>query len=391
MNYVFILGRQPKLSLAELESVYGAKNLTQISKDVAILDSETEPKIERLGGTQKIAKKIGSIPRKNWDDAWPKLEEVLLEKLKDNTSKCNIGMSVYGIKIASKQLQNNMFALKHTLKKDYGVSIRTVGSGKIQLSSAQVLHNKLSLTPNTEMVVVYTKDGFTICQTIAIQDINSYSKRDHGRPQRDAHVGMLPPKLAQIMINLAMQSGNETPMTLLDPFCGTGVVLQEAMLLGLDVIGTDIDQRMVQYSTQNLRWLGGNYRYNGKLVYVKSADARNYIWDASVDMVVSETYLGPPLRHSPGMNKLENIRGEVDQLLSRFLKNIQRQLKPGTPLCIAIPVWFTGRQAFHTKTVDHLESLGYTRLSFSHADSKDLIYRRFDQVVGRELLVLKKK
>ena len=391
MNYVFILGRQPKLSLAELESVYGAKNLTQISKDVAILDSETEPKIERLGGTQKIAKKIGVILGKSWDDAWPKIEKILLEKLKNNTSKCNVGMSVYGVKIAGKQLQNNMFGLKHALKKDYGVSVRTVGSGKIQLSSAQVLHNKLSLPPNTEVVVVYTKDSFTICQTIAIQDINSYSKRDHGRPQRDARVGMLPPKLAQIMINLAMPSDSKTPVTLLDPFCGTGVVLQEAVLLGLDVIGTDIEQRMAQYSAQNLHWLRGNYRFDGKLIYVKSADARNYIWDESVDVVVSETYLGPPLRHSPGINKLENIRNEVDQLLSKFLKNIHSQLKSGTRLCIAIPVWSTGRQAFHTKTVDHLESLGYTRLSFSHADSKDLIYRRFDQVVGRELLVLKKK
>jgi hypothetical protein len=37
-----------------------------------------------------------------------------------------------------------------------------------------------------------------------VQDIDAYAERDFERPMRDAFVGMLPPKLAQIMLNLAV-------------------------------------------------------------------------------------------------------------------------------------------------------------------------------------------
>lgn len=68
--------------------------------------------------------------------------------------------------------------------------------------------------------------------------------RDYGRPARDARVGMLPPKLAQIMLNLSVK--DEKSGTVLDPFCGTGVLLQEAALAGFDFIGSDIEPRMVE-------------------------------------------------------------------------------------------------------------------------------------------------
>lgn len=64
-------------------------------------------------------------------------------------------------------------------------------------------------------------------RTSFVQDIESYTARDQARPMRDARVGMLPPKLAQIIINLALSNNDITEV--LDPFCGTGVVLQEGI------------------------------------------------------------------------------------------------------------------------------------------------------------------
>src|SRR5438132_1608433 len=81
-----------------------------------------------------------------------------------------------------------------------------------------------------------------LAQTVKVQDIAAYAQRDQARPKRYAKVGMLPPKLAQIIINLAVgrlpdnqlasicdiPAGEQIPrphleLTLLDPFCGTGV------------------------------------------------------------------------------------------------------------------------------------------------------------------------
>ena len=76
-----------------------------------------------------------------------------------------------------------------------------------------------------------------------VQNISAYAMRDQKRPKRDAFVGMLPPKLAQIMINLALGDQEPKDKLLLDPFCGTGVLLQEALLMGLKVYGTDLSQK----------------------------------------------------------------------------------------------------------------------------------------------------
>src|SRR6202012_2915276 len=127
------------------------------------------------------------------------------------------------------------------------------------LNSAQVLHNHLTGPTGFELVLIRQGNQTIFAQTTDEQDIESYTIRDRGRPRRDARVGMLPPKLAQIIINLAGRHlpldttidytlpYNQHPVQtrLLDPFGGTGVLLQEAMLLGYAVQGTDIEQRMI--------------------------------------------------------------------------------------------------------------------------------------------------
>jgi len=50
-----------------------------------------------------------------------------------------------------------------------------------------------------------------------VQDINAYTKRDFGK-KRDMDTGMLPPKLAQMMINIA-NNGKQEITSLYDPFC----------------------------------------------------------------------------------------------------------------------------------------------------------------------------
>jgi DNA-binding sugar fermentation-stimulating protein len=60
-------------------------------------------------------------------------------------------------------------------------------------------------------------------------------------------------------------------------------------------------------------------------------------------------------------------------------------------MCIAVPAWKTERGFKHLPSLDSLEELGYTRLSFVHAKSDDLLYYRENQVVARELVTLIRK
>lgn len=199
---------------------------------------------------------------------------------------------------------------------------------------------------------------------------------------------MLPPKLAQIIVNLANPTINST---VLDPFCGTGVVLQEAWLMGYSVYGTDINQRMIEYSKANISdWLSSRYNRNGDII-IEQGDATRHRWDESREYAVAgETFLGKPLSTLPPKQVLDKIINECDLIHKKFLINIGSQLKPGSRLCLAVPAWKTRNGFLHLKTLDLLEELGYTRKSFVHTSNAELIYHRPEQIVARELVILER-
>jgi tRNA G10 N-methylase Trm11 len=215
---------------------------------------------------------------------------------------------------------------------------------------------------------------------------------------------MLPPKLAQTIINLAgkhvLPSGamidpehptNKNPRNalLLDPFCGTGVILQEALLMGYDVYGTDLEPRMIDYTGENLDWLADQYDLSGREMRIEEGDATKHTWEPAPDLVAAETYLGRPFTSAPDRETLERTVTDCNQILRKFLTNLHGQLAPGTRLCLAIPAWQTAKDKFkHLPLPNHLNELGFERVQFQHAQTADLLYYRADQIVGRELLVI---
>ena len=83
----------------------------------------------------------------------------------------------------------------------------------------------------------------------------------------------LDPRLARLMVSLSF-SGN-LPSTIVDPFCGTGGIAIEASLLGLDVLASDLDSRMVEGTKSNLDWAMGSGSYK---IERCPADSIHEIW-----------------------------------------------------------------------------------------------------------------
>ncbi len=383
-----ILGRQPKLGLAELESIYGADKIQLVGDQAALVDGVINH--ARLGGTIKVAKFLTEINSTNWQELTdytkkelPKHVCCLIE------GKLKLGISVYGLDVNLKQLLRSGLEFKK-VSKSTGRSTRIVPNTNLALNSAQILHNQL--TGSLGMELLYIKNGSKtiLAQTTSVQDVDDYSRRDFGRPKRDSFVGMLPPKLAQIMINLAV-SGQREAVSLLDPFCGTGVVLQEAILMGYKVQGSDLNPKMIDYSKSNLDWLSQNYTLTANRYALSLADATSYKWTGPIDHIVSEIYLGSPLSGLPSPEKLSEIVQNCDIITKKFLKNVHNQLKPGTLHCIAVPTWRVGNKFKHLNLLDHLNNLGYNRIELKHASWSDLIYHREGQIVARELLILQVK
>jgi tRNA G10 N-methylase Trm11 len=267
--------------------------------------------------------------------------------------------------------------------------MRVVPNKEQSLNAAQVLNNKMTDQLGMELVLVRNINKTILAQTTSVQDIDAYAARDQERPARDARVGMLPPKLAQIIINLASPAKNSS---LLDPFCGTGVLLQEALLMGLNAYGTDLEERMIDYSRKNLDWLSQQYPQKlEELTYLlETGDACTFEWQ-SFDTIACETYLGRPFSTEPNPDKLREVIQDVDTIHRKFLSNVARQTKTGFRMCIAMPAWHTKNGVKHLPMLDHLTDMGYTRISFVHSKNKDLVYHRENQIVGRELVALIRK
>lgn len=383
--YFYFLGSHPHLSLAELESILGYKNLELI--DQKIVASNLPYNLSYLGGIIKIAKLIGEIDIN--DDLESKLTEFILNNSPKTEGKLNLGISVYGKKMPPPEITKLAFNLKKNLKPK--LNLRLVPNKNQMLETAQLIGLRLG-SAGLELNLIFRKNKILIALTNQIQNLASYTLRDYQRPARDARVGMLPPKLTQIMINLATrgQVDEDNPQTILDPFCGTGVVLQEALLAGFNTIGTDIEPRMVEYTKTNLEWLKTKFNIN-RTYQLEVGDATSAKW-TGFNFVVSEVFLGRPMQKLPSKKDLEKIITNVNVITKKFLLNLKTQNNNNDAvLCLAVPAWRDGKKFIDLPLIDQLKDLGYNRMSLKFANTEQLIYFREDATVARRILLLKFK
>lgn len=391
MKLLCVLGRQPALGLAELESRFGADALQPITHGITKLETDKDPEFfDQLGGVQKAGRILATIDTTDWNKAIRQTQKHLAEFLNDTSEgKVTLGLSVYGLNADSRQINAAALSLKKTIKAE-GRSARIVPNNEPALNTAQVIHNKLTSPNGIELLLVKDGSQLILARTGWVQDIESYRLRDQERPMRDARVGMLPPKLAQIILNLAIGT-SEDKTTVLDPFCGTGVLLQEAALSGLNILGTDIEPRMIEYTEGNIAWLKKVSGISIEKADFKVADATSHDWRGEFDTIAAETYLGRALSSMPDQETLQKIISDCNQIHKKFFLNVARQTQPGFRMCVGVPAWRTKNGFKHMPVLDHLEELGYNQVSFVHAKTTDLVYHREDQIVARELVVVTRK
>ena len=395
--YIALLGRQPELSMAELERVF--HDVMWFSAETALVRTAHPIDIQRLGGSQKIGTVSAQLSTTNWQHAAKEVLSYYESQWRAFSGKLTLGISAYDFSVSARDVQKLGLTLKSSLRR-HGVSVRLVPNTDAALSTATSHHNKLGLAENkVELLIVRGASGTIIAESTGAQNITALAARDQGRPRRDAFVGMLPPKLAQMMINMAtggheMSATGSTPR-LLDPFCGTGVLLQEALLLGYPVYGTDLSEKMIRFTNDNLTWLTTSHHMhvnNNGVPLLAEGDAMTYQWQKPIGAVVSEAYLGQPFSAPPSPAKLADVQKNCNYIIESFLNNISAQLAPGTPVVLAVPSW-RGKngELTHLPLTTHVEKYGFTRTPLATVDTSRLMYARPDQVVARELLLLEKK
>lgn len=377
---LFVFGRTPDLSFLELQSFF--PSATRLSSDIALLNESVDSQalIRNLGGTVKIASVI--------HEASAVTVETLVSLLGSAVTQKKL---VFGVHVIGKSnLSPKIF---HEVKE--ALEVRGVHTRYVQakheggLSSVVIAKQQV-----TELVIVPVNDIYLFAVTEAVQEFEQWNARDWLRPAPDPKHGMLPPKVARMIVNIALSGASVDHPMLYDPFCGVGTILQEGLLSGANCTGSDVSSEAISRAKKNLDWLRIKYPEIAPLyINLFVADATHvgeYMAPNSVDAIATEPFLGDTKMGKEGVflppAQIKNSIKGLEKLYIGCLREWTAVLKPHAKVVIAFPAYVTRHGLITVKTVvDRCESLGYTLFT------GPIEYSRPQAVVRREFYIFEKK
>ncbi|PIE85229.1 hypothetical protein CSA08_03145 [Candidatus Gracilibacteria bacterium] len=378
----FQLGREFKISIAEILTVFPEGKIELVNKHLLIINGLKEEEIlkkaKNIGGTIKIIK----IEKEN------DFKNFILKKAENNRGKFNYGISVFGI---DSNLKKTLNETKRYLS-GKNISSRFVNKNFENISSAQIIPEKL-IENKSDFTILREKKSSYIGYTIWTQNIEEYSKRDYSK-SRDMKIGMLPPKLSQMMINL---SGGKT---IYDPFVGLGTILIESLAMGnKEVYGSDFNPDMIEASNKNI----SNFSNTKTKIFLFDARdmEKNTIFSNNIDSIVTEGFLGEIMtKKNINLERINIQRKNLSKMYEKFFYGLKKKNFRGN-IVITFPFWEIDKKYYYfIEIYDILNK--YCNIiplfpnSFTNSYGKEfhstksgsLLYKRKNQLVGRELFKL---
>jgi len=224
--------------------------------------------------------------------------------------------------------ENNNKNILNNLEKinigDKSFAIRQIGQNDLDSEKTSILigekisaKNKTNLNNPEITVLFYQNSKFFISLCNHDWDTGYKKCLQHHISHRPYFSPIsIHPRIARAMVNL---SNCDETGPLIDPFCGTGGILIEAADMGIEVIGIDLKEKMVEYSKGNLK----HYGFEGKLI--------NSDFEEINKQKFSSIVCDPPygIASTSGGETIENLMG-------RSLDVFQRKLRKGQRLVIAV-------------------------------------------------------
>jgi len=253
----FELWREYKLSIAEIYSLYPEMEIVYFDEKILVADNIDEEKLFNIAPNMWWTIKIFKMTKQLSSWTWFRINKNIRKSFNDSEINSELQLSEIYNEIMSKFTHDrkNNYAINfywntRLNQKDYLLkakkyfqknefSSRFVNSDFQNIKSYLVTKEKL-LENKTDFNLIFIGDSIYIWYTVFVQDIDSYSKRDFWKT-RDMIVWMLPPKLAQMMINFSRSNKKPpTPLSqgvidsenqvIYDPFCGLWTVLLESII-----------------------------------------------------------------------------------------------------------------------------------------------------------------
>lgn len=236
----------------------------------------------------------------------------------------------------------------------------------------------------SEWLVLGAPGAYSLVRITDVQDIDEYTRRDRDLPVIDMKRGILPTKLARMMANIALgEQPAADAAVLLDPFCGTGRILLEGMLLGSQVLGADIDPAAIEATRRNLAWAAATYRigsYDADHILTSPIEkVADLLSPHSIAAIATEPFLGPPATRALTAPEQEQLFARLTPQYEALLRAGRQLLVPGGTLVAVFPL--VRDQSLLQRLVDRLPRFGYHLLD-------SIPVTRSDQWIARDIALL---
>ncbi len=315
MKHFFILGRNPALSRQEIFAFLKTRRMNYneilFIKNILILDGDFNIDIQELGGT--IA--FGNI---EFDDNQNKFDDFLSSQELVNENKFNY--SVVG--------NTDPEPLKAYFKRNKQKAVLKHGRDKLKFQDGGY-----DFLPKTKYsYFLYDLDGKILFGRFSSYfDYHDVEKRDMKKPVRREELA-ISPRLSKILINL---SGATSKGLMGDPFCGVGGILQEALLKGIKVYGSDIDYKATLDGKKNLQWIKREFGANAKF-HIEKRDVRD-LPDKQFDAIATETPLGNIVRKKLDDRNAEKTIRSFERFIIPALQSMKMVKKNKAKIAITFP------------------------------------------------------
>jgi tRNA G10 N-methylase Trm11 len=317
MKTFFILGRNPELSKAEISEFLRARDRSYkeilFENNLLIIDTDNgEFDIQEFGGVMWL----GNITFEGSSEEFEKYVDQNEIVPADKFSYSVIGNQEEEI-------------LKEKFKKEKKRA--SVKHGRQQIQFQDGTKDKLA---KADFLIIYHEHHKTIYFGTATQNYNNIEvkNRDMNKPVRRESLA-ISPRLSKILINL---SGAKPKDLVLDPFCGIGGILQEALLKNINVYGIDKDKQATEDAKTNLNWIKD--KYNVKNTYKIENNNSTHASDMQFSAIATETPLGKLLTRKPNKNQSKQMVVDFEAYIIPILRRLKLVKKRSARIAITFPV-----------------------------------------------------
>lgn len=347
-SFILVLAFGPT-SLLEAQCVLGDRaRLSMQCEEIAVADVEdgSPRRLPALAGIHKVALPLPSVDSGAFGDAIAFPE-----------SNFNFSLSMYCT-------EGDSEAEYEELSQELLATIRELGMKKANLvrsRSGPELHSDRVVSRSAMDFVVFPLGATSQWGvTVYVPDTEGFKQRSKERPYTTSSIS-LSSRLARLLVNI---SGVSKGHVLLDPFCGSGTILGEALLRGVECIGIDRNHGTVERTKDNLEWLVSERSRAGQKLppyAVSVGDATNLrrsLGDRTVDAIVSEPILLPTLSSPPSLEKAKRLVKHASTIYSDALHEMAGALNRGGRLVLVTPSVRTKEGREVTLALEGLEDVG---------------------------------